>query len=75
MTFLILNYVSVYYYNAGEYGKEGQVVKVPEGSYYALGDNSMSSRDSRFWGFVPKQNMIGKAIFIYWPLYRMKIIK
>ena len=65
---------SVYYYNAGDSGKEGQVIEVPKDSYFVLGDNSASSRDSRFWGFVPKKNMLGKVIFIYWPLYRMKVI-
>ncbi len=66
---------SVYYYNAGDYGKEGQAVKVPKGSYFAMGDNSSSSRDSRYWGFVPKKNLLGRVIFIYWPLHRMRIIK
>ena len=66
---------SVYYYNAGDYGKEGQVITVPKDSYYALGDNSASSRDSRYWAFVPKNNLLGKVICIYWPLHRMKIIK
>jgi len=64
-----------YYYNAGDYGKEGRAMEVPKDSYFALGDNSSSSRDSRYWGFVPKKNVLGKVIFIYWPLYRMKIIK
>lgn len=66
---------SVYYHNAGDYGQEGQLVNVPADSYYALGDNSVSSRDSRYWGFVRKKNLIGKVIFIYWPFYRMKVIK
>ena len=66
---------SVYYYNRGDYGGEGQVIKVPEGAYYAMGDNSASSRDSRYWGFVPKKNIIGKAILIYWPINRMRILK
>ena len=66
---------SVYYYNSGDYGKEGSVIEVPKDSYFALGDNSASSRDSRFWGFVPKKNLLGKVIFIYWPLYRMKVIQ
>ena len=65
---------SVYYYNSSIYGKEGQVIEVPKDSYFVLGDNSASSRDSRFWGFVPKKNMLGKVILIYWPLHRIKII-
>lgn len=65
----------IYYYNSGDYGKEGQVITVPKDSYYALGDNSASSRDSRYWAFVPKNNILGKVICIYWPLYRMKVIK
>lgn len=66
-----------YYYNRSEsdFGKEGQVIKVPEGSYYVLGDNSSSSRDSRYWGFVPKKNVLGKAMVVYWPPNRIKIIK
>jgi signal peptidase I len=66
---------SVYYYNVEPYAKEGKAIKVPKDSYFALGDNSANSRDSRYWGFVPKDNMIGKAIFIYWPIPRMKVIK
>lgn len=67
--------IAVYYYNKGDYGKEGQKITVPKDSYYVLGDNSASSRDSRYWGFVPKKNMIGKAVLIYWPLHRIKVIK
>ena len=66
---------SNYYYNRGDYGKEGAAVTVPKDCYFALGDNSANSRDSRYWGFVPKQNIIGKAMCIYWPLQRMRIIK
>lgn len=62
----------IYYYNRGDYGSAGQKITVPAKSYYVLGDNSASSRDSRYWGFVPKANMLGKAFFIYWPLGRMK---
>lgn len=64
-----------YYYNTGPYGPEGHSIVVPKDSYYVLGDNSASSRDSRYWGFVPKKNLVGKAVFIYWPLHRMKVIK
>ncbi len=66
---------AVSYYNIGDYGKEGVPVKVPKDAYYVLGDNSANSRDSRYWGFVPEKNMIGKALLIYWPLNRMRTIK
>jgi len=66
---------SVYYYNEGDYGAEGQVIDVPKDNYFVLGDNSSSSRDSRYWGFVPKKNLLGRVALIYWPLHRMKIIK
>ncbi|MBN1526861.1 MAG: signal peptidase I [Candidatus Omnitrophica bacterium] len=66
---------SFYYYNKGDYGKEGEEVTVPEDSYFVLGDNSANSRDSRYWGFVPKKSLIGKAVCIYWPLNRIKGIK
>ena len=64
----------IYYYNRGDYGQEGQVVKVPEGQVYVLGDNSASSHDSRFWGFVPQANIVGRAEFIYWPFNRLRFI-
>lgn len=66
---------SNYYYNRGDYGKEGEAVTVPKGCYFALGDNSANSRDSRYWGFIPKKNLIGKAILVYWPLQRIRTIK
>ncbi len=65
----------IYYYNRGQYGQEGDAVKVPEGSVYVLGDNSASSHDSRFWGFVPVENIIGRAELIYWPLPRMRVLE
>ncbi|MGB0259085.1 MAG: signal peptidase I [Coraliomargarita sp.] len=46
---------------------EGRPMTVPEDSYVSLGDNSASSLDSRYWGFVPDDAVIGKAIFIYFP--------
>ncbi len=64
-----------YYYNRGDFGQEGQKIIVPKGSYYVLGDNSASSQDSRYWGFVPAGNILGKALIIYWPPQRIRIIK
>jgi len=43
----------------------GEVV-VPANSYFAMGDNRDNSSDSRFWGFVPRENIIGKPLLIYW---------
>ncbi|KJR99615.1 MAG: signal peptidase I [Peptococcaceae bacterium BRH_c4a] len=49
-------------------------VKVPENSYLMLGDNRNNSDDSRVWGTLPKDLIIGKAVLIYWPLDRVQII-
>ena len=64
-----------YYYNQGMYGEANHPIKVPEGQYYVLGDNSGASHDSRFWGFVPKQLMIGRAICIFWPFTRWRVLR
>ncbi|MEI7732340.1 MAG: signal peptidase I [Verrucomicrobiota bacterium] len=40
---------------------------VPKNSYLAMGDNTMNSWDSRDWGYVPRDNVIGKSFFVYWP--------
>jgi signal peptidase I len=44
---------------------------VPPNHYYVLGDHRNSSNDSRTWGFVPRECIYGKAVFIYWPLERL----
>jgi len=66
---------SITYYNKEPYGAINKKITVPEESYYVLGDNSASSRDSRYWGFVPKKDVIGKSLFIYWPLTRIRVLK
>ena len=66
---------NIRYANYGDYGEDNQKVQVPPGQLYVLGDNSVSSHDSRFWGFVPEENVIGKAELIFWPLDRVRIIK
>jgi len=45
--------------------EDGQLI-VPEGNYFVMGDNRDDSKDSRYWGFVPRENIIGRPLLIYW---------
>jgi signal peptidase I len=45
--------------------EDGQLI-VPEGNYFVMGDNRDDSQDSRYWGFVPRENIIGRPLLIYW---------
>lgn len=54
--------------------EEGERIKIPEGSYFVMGDNRPQSADSRTWGFVPKNEIIGRSLFRYWPPSEMGLI-
>jgi signal peptidase I len=48
-----------------QYSAEGVVCRVPPNSYFMMGDHRDDSQDSRFWGFVPDENIVGKAFFVW----------
>jgi signal peptidase I len=47
---------------------------VPDGQLFVLGDNRNQSSDSHSWGFVPAENIVGKALVVYWPIDQFKIL-
>ncbi|HUN80820.1 MAG TPA: signal peptidase I, partial [Phycisphaerae bacterium] len=49
--------------------EDGELI-VPEGSFFVLGDNRDDSYDSRYWGFVPAENVVGRPLLIYWSMER-----
>ena len=65
------NYVT----NGGSFLPEGTQVRVPEEQFFVSGDNRSNSSDSREWGFVSKDEIIGKSFFVYWPLNRLRVVE
>ena len=59
------NVESAWWSQMRELVQEGELV-VPPGQYFVLGDNRDRSLDSRYWGFVPRENIIGRPLLIYW---------
>jgi len=45
---------------------QGDDLVVPPGKYFAMGDNRLDSLDGRYWGFVPRENIVGRPLFVYW---------
>jgi signal peptidase I len=61
-----------YIYESPHYNLEP--VRVPESTLFVMGDNRNNSNDSHIWGFLPQENVIGRAIFCFWPLSRISNI-
>ena len=49
--------------------------RIPEDKYFVLGDHRSSSNDSRTWGMVPRDYIYGKAVFVYWPLDKLGVLR
>ena len=49
-----------------EFGVAGKPMKVPDNQFFVMGDSRDNSEDSRYWGFVPRELIIGRAMFVYW---------
>jgi signal peptidase I len=68
---LVENYIPLEYRDDRSYPEH----VVPPDEYFVLGDHRVSSNDSRAWGFVPKNYIYGKAVFVFWPPERMGTVR
>ncbi|MFI5116374.1 MAG: signal peptidase I [Terriglobales bacterium] len=66
---MVLGMSSPWYLQIRKLLEEGDLI-VPEGSFFVLGDNRDDSSDSRYWGFVPAENIVGRPLVIYWSVLR-----
>lgn len=64
-----------YITSGGSFWREGLEAPVPQEQYFVLGDNRSHSSDSREWGTVPLENIIGKAWLRYWPFNKLGLVK
>lgn len=61
--------------SSGDALREGETFTVPQGTLIVMGDNRPNSSDSREWGALPREDVIGRSFFVYWPPNKMRLIQ